>query len=190
MVPPRPPARDDRDLLVAARTDPEAFGTFYDRHASGLVRHFRRRGLQTDLALDLMAETFAAALESIDRYEPRPEPAAAWLYGIGHHVLAQSARRGRIADEVRARLHVPRRTVTDAGLARVEEATDGDPDDPLMRALADLPDEHRAAVWARIVDDRDYAEIAADMRCSEHLVRQRVSRGLRRLRNVLPGDHA
>lgn len=189
-MPNRPPPRDDRDLLVAARTDPEAFGAFYDRHATGLVRHFRRRGLHTDLALDLMAETFAAALESIDRYTPGPEPAAAWLYGIGHHVLAQSARRGRIADDARTRLHIPRRTVTDPGIARIENDTTAGADDPLMIALAELPAEHRYALWARIVDDRDYGEIAADLRCSEHLVRQRVSRGLRRLRDVLPGDHA
>lgn len=190
MVPPRPPARDDRDLLVAARTDPDAFGVFYDRHAAGVVRHFRRRGLRIDLALDLMAETFAAALESIDRYQPGPEPAAAWLYGIGHHVLAQSARRGRIADEARRRLHVPRRTITDAGIARIDDDISSDRDDPLVLALADLPAAHRDAVWARIVDERDYAEIAADMRCSEHLVRQRVSRGLSRLRDALPGNDA
>lgn len=189
-MPNRPPPRDDRDLLVAARTDPDAFGTFYDRHASGLVRHFRRRGLHTDLALDLMAETFATALESIDGYTPGPEPAVAWLYGIGHHVLAQSARRGRVADDARARLHIPPRTVTDAGIARIDENTDGGTADPLMVALADLPAQHRDAIWARIVDERDYRAIAEDLRCSEHLVRQRVSRGLRRLRDALPGDHA
>lgn len=62
--------REDRDLLVAARTDPEAFARFYDRHNAGLIRHFRRRGLTPDLALDLAAETFATALESLDRYKP------------------------------------------------------------------------------------------------------------------------
>ncbi|MEV4419125.1 RNA polymerase sigma factor [Patulibacter sp. NPDC049589] len=186
---PRPLSRDDRELLVAARTDPDAFGAFYDRHADGLLRHFRRRGLQTDLALDLVAETFAAALESLERYAPGPEPAAAWLYGIGHHVLASSARRGRIGDDARRRMHVPRLSVTDLGIAAIDDRADSG-DDPLLLALAELPDDHRQAVWARIVDDRDYADIATDMRCSEHLVRQRVSRGLRRLRDVLQGDHA
>jgi DNA-directed RNA polymerase specialized sigma24 family protein len=45
-----------------------------------------------------------------------------------------------------------------------------------------LPPEQREAVLARIVDERPYAEIANEMQCSELLVRQRVSRGLRALR--------
>lgn len=189
-MPRRPFPQDDRDLLIAARSDPEAFGRFYDRHAAALVRHFQRRGLRAELALDLMAETFAAALEGLDRYRPGPEPGAAWLYGIGHHVLAQSARRGRIADEARARLHVPRQAVTDAGIAAIENSRFTGEDDPLIAALQLLPEDQQKAIWARIVDDRDYSSIAAEMHCSEHLVRKRVSRGLKRLRSALPGDHA
>jgi RNA polymerase sigma-70 factor (ECF subfamily) len=188
-VPRRP--SDDRDLLVAARTDPGAFGVFYDRHATGLVRHFRRRGLGADLALDLAAETFAVALESLDRYVPGPEPAVAWLYGIAHHVLSHSARRGRIDDEARRRLGVPRLTVTDEGLARIDELTSvADGYDALARALDELPDEHRRAVLARVVDEHDYAEIARSLECSEQLARQRVSRGLGRLRGVLGGERS
>jgi RNA polymerase sigma-70 factor (ECF subfamily) len=36
-----------------------------------------------------------------------------------------------------------------------------------------------------VLAERDYAELAAQLRCSEAVVRQRVSRGLRRLRSVL-----
>ena len=45
-----------------------------------------------------------------------------------------------------------------------------------------LPPAQRDAVLARVVDERPYAEIAQEMQCSELLVRQRVSRGLRALR--------
>lgn len=182
----RPLPHDDRALLVAARSSPEAFAVFYDRNAAGLIRHFRRRGLTPELALDLCAETFAAALESVERYEPGPPPATAWLYGIAHHVMAQSARRGRIENGARLRMHVARLTVTDAGLERVEELASID-DDALGRSLDALPPEQRDAVLARIVDERDYTDIAAQLACSEHLVRQRVSRGLGRLRNALQG---
>jgi RNA polymerase sigma-70 factor (ECF subfamily) len=34
-----------------------------------------------------------------------------------------------------------------------------------------------------VLDERSYAEIAAEMDCSELLVRQRVSRGLKALRS-------
>jgi RNA polymerase sigma-70 factor (ECF subfamily) len=48
-----------------------------------------------------------------------------------------------------------------------------------------LPPAQRDAVLARVVQERPYAEIADEMRCSELLVRQRVSRGLRALRDQI-----
>ena len=52
-----------------------------------------------------------------------------------------------------------------------------------------LPEDERDAVKARVVDELAYSEIAARMRCSELVVRKRVSRGLGRLRaQVERGD--
>ncbi|MBA3263516.1 MAG: hypothetical protein H0T69_13805 [Thermoleophilaceae bacterium] len=39
------------------------------------------------------------------------------------------------------------------------------------------------AIRARIVEERDYSEIAKDLRCSEAVIRKRVSRGLASLRD-------
>ncbi|MGO9763978.1 MAG: sigma factor-like helix-turn-helix DNA-binding protein [Solirubrobacteraceae bacterium] len=41
------------------------------------------------------------------------------------------------------------------------------------------------ALRARILDERDYAQIARELRCSEAVVRKRVSRALRTLRGAL-----
>jgi len=38
------------------------------------------------------------------------------------------------------------------------------------------------------VDEREYAQITAELECSEQLVRQRVHRGLARLRAGLEGE--
>ena len=55
-----------------------------------------------------------------------------------------------------------------------------------LELVGDLPPEQRSAVKARIViDERDYADIAKDMRCSEAVVRKRVSRALGALRDQL-----
>ncbi len=39
---------------------------------------------------------------------------------------------------------------------------------------------------ARIVEERDYGDIAAQLRCSEIVVRKRVSRALGTLRSAIP----
>jgi DNA-directed RNA polymerase specialized sigma24 family protein len=76
------PDRDDDGLLVAAADDPEAFAAFYRLHVRGVIAYFRRRVGNAELAADLTAETFAAALEGRRRFAPERGPAAAWLYGI------------------------------------------------------------------------------------------------------------
>jgi RNA polymerase sigma-70 factor (ECF subfamily) len=51
--------------------------------------------------------------------------------------------------------------------------------------LNELPEATRQALVARVLDEREYAEIAAELACSEQVVRQRVHRGLRALRTKL-----
>lgn len=72
--------------------------------------------------------------------------------------------------------------IDDMELERVEEIASRS-SSQLETAIAGLPEEQRTAVLARVVDERSYPEIAAEMNCSEMLVRQRVSRGLRQLRS-------
>lgn len=83
----------DEDLLGATRRQPEAFGAFYRRHEEGVVRFFMREVRDPELAADLAAETFAAALLSSRRFRRRAEPARAWLFGIARNTLSASVRR-------------------------------------------------------------------------------------------------
>jgi RNA polymerase sigma factor (sigma-70 family) len=180
------PATDLDDNLLAryAAGDTEAFVAFYRRHLAAMVGFFARRTGDRELTADLTAEVFAAALAAADRYRPGERPALAWLYGIAAHKLADSRRRGRVQDAARRRLKLEPLVADDEDLARVD-ALAGAGGVELEDALGRLPGLQRDAVLARVVQERPYAEIATEMRCSEMLVRQRVSRGLRTLRTDL-----
>jgi DNA-directed RNA polymerase specialized sigma24 family protein len=117
--------RTDGELLVATGTDPEAFAIFYRRHVRGVLSFFRRRTPTAEVAFDLTAETFAAALEAIPRYQLRAEPARGWLYGIAWNKLHEAHRRGRAEDTARRALGMAPVTLTDAGLARIESVAGG-----------------------------------------------------------------
>lgn len=175
--------RSDEALLAATRSEPEGFGVFYARHERALLAYFLRRTGRADLAGDLTAETFAAALRSAGRFRPGPAPAAAWLFGIAHHTLSRSVRRGRVEDRARRRLGMARLALDDEELERIDEL--GARGEPALDALAGLPADQAAAIRARVIGEQDYSEIAAHLRCSESVVRQRVSRGLATLRNRL-----
>lgn len=115
-----PDPRTDGELLAATVTDPEAFAVFYRRHIRGVLSFFRRRVPSAELAFELTAETFAAALEATPRYQPRPEPARGWLYGIAWSKLHESRRRGHADDAARRGLGMAPVELTDAGIRRVE----------------------------------------------------------------------
>src|SRR5579859_7654271 len=71
--------RSDRDLLAASRERGVGFGEFYRRHREAVLAFHGKRVREPELAADLTAETFAAALLAVhDRSRGLPEqPAAA-----------------------------------------------------------------------------------------------------------------
>jgi RNA polymerase sigma factor (sigma-70 family) len=176
-----PPHGDsDDELLSAARSDPAAFGAFYRRFEERMLRYFLSRVGDAEVAADLTAETFAAALASVRRFRASRGPAGVWLFGIAHNTLAMSARRGRVEASARRRLGIPPLELTDALIERIDALAG-----PALELVGELPPEQEQAVRARVIDERDYAEIAKDLRCSEAVVRKRVSRGLAQMREEL-----
>ena len=165
-------------LLVAARTCADAFGAFYERHFPAVLAFFRRRTPGAEEAFDLAAETFAAALGSVSRYHPGPAPAQAWLFAIARHKLSEAIRTNQIQDEARRALAMQPIQLDDEAIEILERVASG----PALELLVVLPDEQREAIEARHLDDHGYPEIAAEFRCSESVVRKRVSRGLAALR--------
>jgi RNA polymerase sigma-70 factor (ECF subfamily) len=171
-------------LLAAARGDQQAFACFYRRWLPVVTGYHLRRSGGADLAFDLTAETFAALIEGLDSFDPRRGSAPGWLFGIAAHKLSDSRRRARVEASARASLRMQPVILEDEDLDRVEELALAD-GSCLERLLADLPAQQREAVIARVLGELSYAEVAVGLRCSEQVARQRVHRGLRRLRELL-----
>jgi RNA polymerase sigma factor (sigma-70 family) len=174
----------DGELLAATRRDADAFAAFYDRYERAVVGYFMRRTGNAEVAGDLAAEVFAAALGAAHRYRPDAPTAAGWLFWIAHNTLCKSLRRGRVEARARRRLGIREPLVfTSEELEAVENAASADR--WVMELLERLPELQREAVRARIVDERSYPDIAGALNTSELVVRQRVSRGLSSLRAEL-----
>jgi RNA polymerase sigma factor (sigma-70 family) len=166
----------DESLLTSG--EPAAFGLFYERHVRQVLGFMMRRTGDPEAAADLTAETFAAAIVARRRFRPDGAPAGAWLFAIARRKLIDYQRRGYADERARRRLGIERRGLgeDDGALIRLlgEDAT--------VRSLAELPAEQRAAIEARVLDERSYSDIAGDVGTSEAAVRMRVSRGLATLR--------
>jgi RNA polymerase sigma-70 factor (ECF subfamily) len=172
---------DEALLAAAAAGDADAFATFYRRHLALVVGFGVRATGDREAAADLAAEVFAAALAGCGRYRARHDTAAPWLIGIAQNKLRESLRRGRVQDAVRRRLQMRPLELDEDDLERVEAMASA-ADSAVLAAVAALPAPERDAVRERIVEEREYRELADKLHCSESVVRQRVSRGLARIR--------
>jgi RNA polymerase sigma-70 factor (ECF subfamily) len=172
-------ASTDEELLLANTSD--AFGEFYDRHARAMMGYFARRTRDPQAAADLTAETFASAIVAQRRFRRGGAPATAWLFAIAARRLVDYQRRGWVDERVRRSLAVEPRSVSeeDAGIIALLA------DEVTFELLEALPPDQREAVTGHVMQDRGYAELAANGSTSEAVVRQRVSRGLATLRRRL-----
>jgi RNA polymerase sigma-70 factor (ECF subfamily) len=166
------------EQLLSAR-DAASFELFYRRHVEPVLGFFARRTRDPELAADLCAETFAAALAGRHRYRPEAGAAAAWLYGIGSKKLADAQRRGYAERRARRRLGMERIELADDDFARIERLGEAGEARVLMDRLA--PDQ-RDAITRHVLDERPYEQIATELETSEAVVRKRVSRGLAAMR--------
>lgn len=173
-------ATDERLLRRRGRGAGDAFAELYRRHERPILAFFARRGWDAETVADLASTTFAEALRARHRFQDRGAgSAAAWLYGVAHRVHLRQARTDQAGERRARRLRDDHRRLSDAQTATISALTD---DAPLLAALAELPAPQRDAVFAYVVADETYQEIAARAGVAEATVRQRVSRGLRALR--------
>ncbi len=180
------PQPSDAELLRRARRDPEAFGMFYDRHGDAVLAYFMRRTACPQTALDLAAETFAAAFTARNRFTDRGIPATAWLFGIARNKLGRFARSQRVETRAQRRLGMERIEHHAAELDRVEALVDLSPiAERLDQAIASLSPPVALAVRLRVAEELPYADVADRLGCSEGAARVRVSRGLSHLATVM-----
>jgi RNA polymerase sigma factor (sigma-70 family) len=159
----------------------------YARHCDELLVFLVRRTTDTEVALDLWSETFAQALSSRRRYSGASDAeAGAWLFTIARRQLARYYRRGSAERRAMTRLGIERPTLnpeTEAEIIR--RAGLDDLRQMLVAGVALLPDQTRAAITLRVIDELSYPDVAARLAISEQTARMRVSRGLRALSRVL-----
>jgi RNA polymerase sigma factor (sigma-70 family) len=176
--------------MKARRGELDGFELVYRRNTRVVLAFLGRQLSSPELVADLFSETFAQLLVLVVRETERPIPRhpPSWLVGTARHLMIDSFRRGRVDADARRRLAMEPLALEDSDLLLIDEAAaDGAVWEQFM---ATLPADQRAALSARIIDEREYGAIAAELQCSEAVVRQRVSRALGTLRRTIEEKNA
>jgi RNA polymerase sigma factor (sigma-70 family) len=179
------PELSDGELLERTRAgDSDAFGLLFERRRDLVLAFLLKRTRDPEIAMDLMAETFAAALLSLAENPPVISGSAApWLLAIARNRLIDSYRRGRAESTARMRLALEPVQIAESDIERVLRLTAET--DLLADLAAELSADQYEALRARVLDERGYDEIARDLACSPAVVRKRVSRAISNLRQLL-----
>jgi RNA polymerase sigma-70 factor, ECF subfamily len=173
-------AADDELVAAMATGDRVALELLYRRHAPWLAGRLAARTSSRDLAEEALQDTFLAAWRGARAYSATGE-APAWLWGIARRRLASLARRqprGGLSLEVAGERVDPAAGPEEAALGR----------DALARirlAVAQLPDDQRAAIWAVVYQGQTIEQAALAAAVPEGTIKSRLHRARLHLRKEL-----
>ncbi|MEV6104182.1 RNA polymerase sigma factor [Streptomyces sp. NPDC051940] len=180
-------AESDALVIARSRDEPEVFAVLFDRHADAVHRYAARR-LGSEVADDLMAETFTTAFQQRHRYDDGRADARPWLFGIATNLVARHRRAEARRFKALARMPAPAEhdeAVADRVVARVSAAGAGR---ELAAALAGLPARHRDVLLLVAWGDLGYEEVAQALGVPVGTVRSRLHRARGKLRDALGGS--
>jgi RNA polymerase sigma factor (sigma-70 family) len=170
----------DGALLAQTESLDQAYAAFYRRHVADVLRLCARRRIDATEAADIVADTFMAAFVGRRTYRDSDAGARPWLIGIAERQIADHSRRKHRQRRVVEKLCVQSVDLTETDRQDYAELTLDEAD--ALAALAALPPDQQAAVYARVIIEEDYSMIGKRLGVTEASVRKRVSRGLSALR--------
>lgn len=173
----------DRQLVLAALSNRNAYGAVVQRFEAPLRRYVRRLlGQEAGSADDVLQNVFIKAYMNLNDYDPT-RPFGPWLYRIAHNEAISHLRKLKSGPQP-----LPQADA-DAILERI-----ADPDDPaslhgrknataqLRRALDRLAPKYRDVLTLRYLEEQSYDEISDILRLPPGTVATLLRRGLDRLR--------
>ena len=178
--------RDEENELVRriTRGDRAAFAVLVQQHQRALANYTRRMLTDTDLADDVVQETFLPLWTQAARYDAGTARLTTWLHNIAHNLCIDSFRRSSrisFSDDADSTLE------SDDAPDSAEHSRERS--DAVRQAVASLPERQRSALILchyQGLSNRDAAEI---LDVSVDALESLLARARRRLKQLLEEFH-
>lgn len=179
---------DGQLMLRYAAGEARAFDELYALHRSGLWRFIRRSVRDAAATDDVFQECWSRVITNRGRYRPTAR-FATWLYRIAHNCCMDYWRRNARRQRREATDDDAVAAATDDAAATPLDAAQHDEDsDRLAAALAQLPDEQRAAFLLYVEGGLSVAEIGEVTGANPETAKSRLRYAVARLKESLGAD--
>jgi len=172
------------DIVVRARTNPQALGSLYDRYYDKVFRYCLYRLFLTDVAADVTSSVFLSVATHIRDFEGTAEADFRnWLYAISAQKTDAWIRSTKRRDELL-------RAAALSGRLKVAGDSSSEPDQAdewpwLYQAIAKLKPKHQTLITLRFFEDVPYEQIAHILHSKPASLRVMTVRVLDKLRRLL-----
>lgn len=166
---------DEQLMKLYQNGDEEAFKVLYGRHSSKVYGFLQKRLNDNEKVAEVYQEVFIKIHKSKHLYNDSL-PALAWIFTISRTVMIDELRRSSKIQ-----------TVDNYDLEKIpEELEKTVPQFELAtEVLQHLPDQQKAAIEMRYVNEQTFEQIAESLKVSPANARQLISRGIKRLKELI-----
>lgn len=176
---------DDRELIEAAKANPEAYEPLYSKYMERIYTYFWFRvGYQKEIAEDCMQETFVRAFRHVSDFTDKGVSYLSYLLTIAHNLLVNHYRWSQTNRAV---------SLEDVDEAAFDYAQDfmGSLDSQCVwRAVSELSEIERDVLLLRFSKGLSMREIAFQKGKTENAIKLLVSRAKKKLaRNPALADY-
>lgn len=175
----------DKELVKAAKENPDAFALIVDRYWNKLFAYVRRTSYfsQEDIE-DILQEVFIKIYKYLNDYD-ESFAFSTWAYRITHNYVIDEIRKKssrpqsagieseELANILRSNLDVERDVLTNDDM------------DSLKRSIAKLPHKYRDVLVLRFLEEKEYAEIMDILQLPKGTVASLINRGKKMLQEDL-----
>ena len=168
----------ERLMIEAAQKDPGRFAELYEANFERIYAFIVRRVQDRHEAEDLTAEVFHHALANLSRFEWRGVPFAVWLFRIAANAITDRRRKAQ-------------QTVDPSLAEDLDQSSwrDIERRATLFQLVNTLPEDQRAVLVKRFVEQKAVKEIAMEFGRSEGAIKQLQFRALETLKTRAGGRH-
>lgn len=168
--------RTDEELMVLYQNGSEtAFQALYDRHSSKIFSFINSKIQKTEISRELFQEVFVKMHKSKHLYN-NTYPLLPWIFTITRNTIFDYLKRGSTSETA-----VPVEKI-DERAAMEDQQELGLDIKPLM---INLPPQQKIALEMRYFDEKTFEEIAKTLNTSPVNIRKIISRGVKRLKEII-----